>query len=184
MFRNCPSISTSEPVTEAPAVPSVPADEPVTKAPIAQSVSLAGKNQQMGLPTNDVLVSYISYGDQVLPMDWLMKYNLAMKRIYARVCNTLPDQINNHGGFVGGFYEGERGMILDGQDKWQILVAVKQQWVKIPARHLFPEKPTSKGQLVVVISDEHASEIFITCKPNENLVFPLVHRGKGNRLAP
>ena len=59
-----PSVSTSEPVTEAPAVPAVPADEPVTEAPTAQSVSLAGENQQTGLPTNDVLVSYISYGDQ------------------------------------------------------------------------------------------------------------------------
>ena len=62
----------------------------------------------------------------VLPTDWLMKYNLATKRIYARVRNTLPDQINNRGGFAGGFYKGERGMILDGQDEWQILVAVKQ----------------------------------------------------------
>jgi hypothetical protein len=104
--------------------------------------------------------------------------------IYARVRNTLPDQINNRGGFAGGFYEGERGMILDGQDEWQILVAIKQQWVKIPARHLFPKKPTSKGQLVVVISDERAGEIFVTREPNENLVFPLVCRGKGNRLAP
>ncbi|KAF8645565.1 hypothetical protein AX14_009210, partial [Amanita brunnescens Koide BX004] len=34
------------------------------RAPTAQSVSLAGENQQTGLPTNDVLVSYISYGDQ------------------------------------------------------------------------------------------------------------------------
>jgi hypothetical protein len=75
-------------------------------------------------------------------------------------------------------------MILDGQDEWQILVAVKQRWVKIPTRHLFPEKPTSKGQLVVVISDDRAGEIFVTREPNENLVFPLVRRGKGNRLAP
>jgi hypothetical protein len=46
--------------------------------------------------------------------------------------------------------------------------------VNIPTCHLFYEMPTSKGQLVVVISDDHTGEIYVTCEPNENKVFPLV----------
>jgi hypothetical protein len=75
-------------------------------------------------------------------------------------------------------------MILEPQDEWRVMVAIKQRWVNILTRHLFYKMPTSKGQLVVVISDDHAGEIYVTHEPNENKVFPLVQRGKGNRLAP
>lgn len=54
----------------------------------------------------------------------------------------------------------------------------------IPACHLFYEMLTSKGQLVVIVSDDYACQIYVTHEPNENRLFPLVHRGKGNRLAP
>jgi hypothetical protein len=48
---------------------------------------------------------------------------------------------------------------------------------------LFPDRPSSKGQVVVVISDDKAGEvdkvgeIFITHELNEIGVFPLVRRG-------
>ena len=119
----------------------------------------------------------------VIPADWLWHHNLATKRIYVHVRNTDPEMFYGRG-FAGGFYEGERGMIFEAKDEWEVLVAVKHRWVPIPARHLFYEMPTSKGQLVVIVSDDHAGEIYVTREPNENRVFPLVRRGKGNRLAP
>jgi hypothetical protein len=125
----------------------------------------------------------------VIPEDWLMKHNLITKRIYVHIRNTDPQFVyGNH--FANGFYEGERGMIMEDQDdlqvryNWRIKVAIKQRWVPIPSRHLFYEMPTSKGQPVVVISDDHAGEVYVTREPNANKVFPLVHQGKGNRLAP
>ena len=52
----------------------------------------------------------------------------------------------------------------------------------MPLCHLFYEMPTSKGQPVVVISDDHAGEVYVTREPDANKVFPLVCHGKGNRL--
>jgi hypothetical protein len=125
----------------------------------------------------------------VIPEDWLMKHNLITKRIYVHVRNTDPQLVyGDH--FANGFYEGERGMIMEHQDDRQvryhsrIRVAVKQRWVTMPSRHLFYEMPTSKGQPVVVISDDHAGEVYVTREPDANKVFPLVRRGKGNRLTP
>ena len=109
-----------------------------------------------------------------------MKHNLMTKRIYVHVRNTDPQFVYGRH-FANGFYEGERGMIMEDQDdfqirrNWRIKVAIKQRWVTMP---------TAKGQLVVVISDDHAGEVYVTRAPDANKVFPLVRRGKGNRLVP
>jgi hypothetical protein len=102
----------------------------------------------------------------VIPADWLRNHNLVTKCIYIHVRNTDPEFVYREH-FASGYYEGERGMILEPRDKWRVMVAIKQQWLNIPTRHLFYEMPTSKGQLVVVISDDHAGEIYVMCEPNE-----------------
>ena len=125
----------------------------------------------------------------VIDEDWPMKHNLITKHIYVHVHNTDPQFVYGHH-FANGFYEGEQGMIMEDQDdfqircNWRIKVAVKQRWVTMLLCHLFYKMPTLKGQLVVVISDDHAGEVYVTHAPDTNKVFPLVHWGKGNRLAP
>ena len=55
--------------------------------------------------------------------------------------------------------------------------------IMIPARFLFPQIPTSKGQDVVVISGENVGEQFLTRKQKEDGSFPLGRRGhKGSPI--
>ena len=52
----------------------------------------------------------------------------------------------------------------------------------IPAKYLFPQRPTSsKGQVVVVTKGENAGEVYITHAQNESGQLPLVERGKARR---
>lgn len=120
----------------------------------------------------------------VLPENWLMIHNLATKRIYAHVRNSEPDPFTLGGGFATGFFEGERALILSGEREDAIQVHIRQRVMTIPGRNLFPEMPTSKGQVVVIISDDRAGEVFLTQAPNEHGVFPLVRRGRGNKKVP
>ena len=72
-------------------------------------------------------------------------------------------------------------MVLSGEREDAIQVHVRKGHGIIPARYLFPQMPTSKGQVVVVISGDNAGEIFVTRQPNENGLFPLSIRGRGNK---
>ena len=59
------------------------------------------------------------------------------------------------------------------------MVSARQQpaSVKIPAKYLFPEMPTTKGQDVVVISGDNVGEVYLTRKPRVDGFFPLGRRG-------
>ena len=96
------------------------------------------------------------------------------KRIYTHVCNTKPDAFTGGEGFAKGKHEGDRALVLSAE------VHVKKRAMRCPARFLFPEKPSSKGQGVVVINGDRAGEIYVTRDPREDGWFPLVRRsGKG-----
>jgi len=99
------------------------------------------------------------------------------KRIYALVRNSKPDPFNEGGGFEKGVYEGDRVLVLSGERLDAIQVHVRKKTMAIPAKFLFPQKPTAKGQIVVIISGDAAGEIYVTREPNENGWFPLVRRG-------
>ncbi|KAF8318845.1 hypothetical protein F5887DRAFT_1166918 [Amanita rubescens] len=99
---------------------------------------------------------------EVLPVNWVMKHGLISKQVYAHVCNTKPDPFCGGGGFAKGKNEGDTAMILSGEVLDEILVHIRKQTVRIPARFLFPKRPTSKGQAVVIISGEMAGETYVT----------------------
>ena len=154
------------------------------------------------LPALQVIhVPTISHGDQgivhvdsygttysrfltVLPANWLSKHGLVTKRIWAYVRNSKPDPFNAGGGFASGEYDGVRVLILSGEQEDAIRVHARNRTVTIPQIYLFPDIPSSKGQHVVVISDDRAGEIFVTREPDGNGVFPLVRPGRGNRMNP
>ena len=115
-----------------------------------------------------------------LPVNWLKKHGLLTKRIYALVCNSEPNPFNPRGGFARGAHEGERVMVESAEGKDAIKVHVRNRVMTIPARFLFPQMPTIKGQVVVVVSSERAGEVFTTHALNENGLFPLVTRGHGS----
>ena len=126
----------------------------------------------------------------MLPANWLLKHGLVTKRIWAYVRNSKPDPFTAGGGFARGIYEGIRVLILSGERQDAIQVHAGNRTIIVPLMYLFPDVPSSKGQVVVVISDDKAGEvdkageIFITREPNEIGVFPLVRRGRGNRMKP
>ena len=99
------------------------------------------------------------------------------KRIWAHVHNTETNPFEE--GFARGRYEGQRVLVLSGEGEADVMVSTRQQPtnVKIPAKYLFPEMPTSKGQEVVVISGDNIGEVFFTRKPRAEGFFPLGHRG-------
>ena len=117
----------------------------------------------------------------VLAPDWLMKHDLATKRIWANVRNSETDPFEGSG-FVRGTYEGERVLILSGKREGDILVNARQHSIKIPAKFLIPQRPTSKGQDVVIICGDKVGEIYMTRKPNEDGTFPLGRRGNKGTL--
>ena len=104
-----------------------------------------------------------------------MQHELVTKRIYAHIRNSAP--VTPAGGFGKGYYEGERAMILSGEEVSAIQVHAKLQTITIPGWFLIPQMPTGRGQDVVVINGENAGEEFLTRKPNEDGTFPLGRRG-------
>lgn len=104
-----------------------------------------------------------------------MQHELVTKRIYAHIRNSAP--VTPAGGFGKGYYEGERAMILSGEEVSAIQVHAKLQTITIPGWFLIPQMPTRRGQDVVVINGENAGEEFLTRKPNEDGTFPLGRRG-------
>ena len=118
-----------------------------------------------------------SYSFKVLPTNWLIKGDLVTKRIWAHVRNTKTNPFE--GGFARGRYEGQRVLILSGEGEGVVVVSARQQPenVKIPAKYLFPETPTSKGQDVVIISGDNVGEVYLTRKPRVDGFFPLGRRG-------
>ena len=117
------------------------------------------------------------YSFKVLPANWLMKGDLVTKRIWAHVRNTETNPFE--GGFARGRYEGKRVLVLSGEGEADVMVSARQQpaSVKIPAKYLFPEMPTTKGQDVVVISGDNVGEVYLTRKPRVDGFFPLGRRG-------
>lgn len=112
----------------------------------------------------------------VLAPDWLMKHDLVTKQIWANVRNSETDPFEGSG-FARGAYEGERVLILPGEREGDILVNARQHSIKIPAKFLIPQRPTSKGQDVVIICGDKVGEIYMTQKPNKDGTFPLGHHG-------
>jgi hypothetical protein len=94
------------------------------------------------------------------------------KRIYAHVRNSKPNPMEG-GGFGKGQYDGQRVLILSGEQEDKIEVHVKDRSVIIPAKFLFPQRPTSRGQEVVVISGDRVGEVYMTRKPKSDGSFPL-----------
>ena len=119
--------------------------------------------------------SLLTYSIKVLPANWLMKGDLVTKRIWAHVRNTETNPFE--GGFAGGQYEGQRVLVLSGEGEGEVVVSGKQQPVKIPAKFLFPQMPTSKGQDVVIISGDNVGEVYFTRKLRVDGFFPLGRRG-------
>ena len=114
-----------------------------------------------------------------------MRHELVTKRIWAHVRNSKPD-INGKGGFAQGFLEGERVLILSGEQECAIQVIVQNRTQPIPGRYLIPEMPTSHGQNVVVVNGDKAGQVYRTCRANTSGWFPLVHpgsKGKGAFVA-
>lgn len=105
-----------------------------------------------------------------------MKHDLATKRIWANVRNSETDPFEGSG-FARGAYEGERVLILSGEREGDIVVNARQHSIKIPAKFLIPQRPTSKGQDVVIICGDKVGEVYMTRKPNEDGTFPLGRRG-------
>ena len=111
-----------------------------------------------------------------LPVNWMLRHELATKRIYAYIRNSKPDFME--GGGVGkGQYDGQRVLILSGVQEDKIEVHIKDRTLKLPARFLFPQRLTARGQDVVVISGDRAGEVFITRKPKPDGSFPLGRPG-------
>ncbi|KAF8676125.1 hypothetical protein AX14_005003 [Amanita brunnescens Koide BX004] len=111
-----------------------------------------------------------------LPVNWMLRHELAMKCIYAYIRNSKPDFME--GGGVGkGQYDGQRVLILSGVQEDKIEVHIKDRTLKLPARFLFPQRPTARGQDVVVISGDRAREVFIMWKPKPDGSFPLGRPG-------
>jgi hypothetical protein len=106
-----------------------------------------------------------------------MKNGLMMKRIYAYVRNSKPNPLNESGGFEKGVHEGDRVLVLSGELLGAIEVHIRKKTMTIPAKFLLPQRPTAKGQIVVIISGDVAGEVYVTREPNENGWFPLVRRG-------
>ena len=104
-----------------------------------------------------------------------MKGDLVTKRIWAHVRNTKTNPFEE-GGFARGRYEGQRVLVLSGEGEGEVMVSTRQQPVKIPAKYLFPEMPTSKGQDVVVISGDNVGEVYLTRKPRAEGFFQLGRR--------
>ena len=78
------------------------------------------------------------------------------------------------GGFARGLYEGYRVLVTSHEGEGEVKVITRQQHpLKIPAKFLFPEMPTSKGQDVVVISGDGLGDVYLTCKPRVDGFFPL-----------
>ena len=102
------------------------------------------------------------------------------KRIWAHVRNTKTDPFEQ-GGFARGRYEGQRVLVLSCEGEGQVVVSARQQPVKIPGKHLFPEMPTSKGQDVIVISGDNVGEVYLTRQPRTDGFFPLGRRGYTRR---
>ncbi len=168
--------------------------EETPDAPTMASESGAAHSEDLHVPAEqEAEVPMICYLDQgifvlcligpysgfviVLPVNWLTKHSLMSKRIYTQVRNTKPDVFTGGEGFAKGKHEGDRALVLSGERLDEILVHVKKRSMKIPARFLFPEKPSSKGQAVVIINGDRAGEIYVTRDPREDGWFPLVRRG-------
>jgi hypothetical protein len=107
-----------------------------------------------------------------------MKGDLVTKRIWAHVRNTKTNPFEE-GGFARGRYEGQRVLVLSGEGEREVMVSARQQPVnvKIPAKYLFPETPTSRGQDVVVISGDNVGEVYLTRNARADGFFPLGRRG-------
>ena len=99
-----------------------------------------------------------------------------MKHIWAYVHNTETNPFD--GGFARGLYEGYRVLVMSREGEGEVKVITRQQHpLKVPAKFLFPEMPTSKGQDVVVISGDSLGDVYLTRKPRVDSFFPLGHRG-------
>ena len=66
-------------------------------------------------------------------------------------------------------------MSCDGEG--DVMVSARQHPVRIPAKFLFPEMPTSKGQDIVVISSDGVGDVYLTRKLRVDSFFPLGHHG-------
>jgi len=127
----------------------------------------------------------------VLPVNWMLRDGLATKRIYAHVRNSKPNPMEG-GGFGKGQYDGQRVLILSGEQEDKIEVHVKDRSVTMPAKFLFPQRPTARGQEVVVVNGDRVGEVYMTRKPKPDGSFPLGRLGfsgppscimESNRLA-
>jgi hypothetical protein len=112
---------------------------------------------------------------KVLPANWSLKGDLVTKRIWTHVRNSETNPFD--GGFARGQYEGQRVLVTSRKGEGEVGVSARQHHVKIPAKYLFPEMPTSKGQDVIVISGDCVGEVYLTCKPRVDGFFPLGRRG-------
>ena len=104
-----------------------------------------------------------------------MQGDLITKRIWAHVRNTETNPFD--GGFARGRYEGQRVLVTSCDGEGDVMVSARQHPVRIPAKFLFPEMPTSKGQDVVVISGDGVGDVYLTRKPRVDGFFPLGRRG-------
>ncbi|KAF8346789.1 hypothetical protein F5887DRAFT_1072882 [Amanita rubescens] len=164
------------PASDGPAID--PEDDALVVQTSTQSLELGTVDNQGGSVSSSPLVMpMISYKNQVLPANWLMKHELALtKRVYAYVRNSEPNAFNAEG-FAKGVYEGDRVLVLSGEKVDAIEVHARKRKVIIPGWFLFPQMPTGKGQDVVVISGDRAGEVFLTRKPKEDGSFQLGRRG-------
>ena len=112
----------------------------------------------------------------VVPANWMLRHGLVRKCIYAHVCNSKPNPMEG-GGFGKGQYKGQRALILSGEQEDKIEVHVKDRSVNMPAKFLFPQRPSARGQEVVVLSGDRVGEVYITRKPKPDGSFPLGRPG-------
>jgi hypothetical protein len=117
----------------------------------------------------------LTYCFKVLPANWLLHSDLVTKRIWAHICNTETNPFD--GGFARGRYEGQRVLVTSREGEGDVMVSTRQHPLKIPAKFLFPDKPTSKGQDMVVISGDGLGEVYLTRKLRVDGFFPLGCRG-------
>ncbi|KAF8346158.1 hypothetical protein F5887DRAFT_1184931 [Amanita rubescens] len=183
--RSEPEKSTTPGRSTTPGADDDPNAFDLTQEERAERTTTSGESETVGeqpatvtgLPQLEKEVSMISYGDQVLSADWLMKNGLVNKRIWVYVRNTGFNPFEQGGGYARGYYEGERALILSCEGEDKIEVNLKQQTIIIPSRFLFPDIPTTRGQDVVVIDGDKAGEAYLTRKPNHDGTFPLGRRG-------
>ncbi len=92
--------------------------------------------------------------------------------------SAIATQIPRKGeGFGKGQYNNQRVLILSGEQEDKIEVHIRYRSGKMPAKFLFPQRPTARGQEVVVISGNRVGEVYMTRKPKPDGSFPLGRLG-------